>query len=68
MNLKKWRDLFEWPVMIFLIVGIVTAALDVEIAGFTPVIWLLISFWFLFIIICMEVSMIRQFLEKSKES
>ncbi len=31
MNIKKWRDLFEWPVMIFLIVGILTAALDVKI-------------------------------------
>lgn len=68
MNLKKWRDLFEWPVMIFLIVGIVTAALDVKIGGFTPIIWFLISFWSLLIIICMEVTMIREFLEKLKES
>jgi len=68
MNIKKWRDLFEWPVMIFLIVGILTAALDVKIGGFIPIIWFLLSFWFLLIIICMEVSMIRMFLEKSKES
>ena len=68
MNLKKWRDLFEWPVMIFLIVGIVTAALDVKIGDFTPIIWFLISFWSLLIIICMEVTMIREFLEKLKES
>lgn len=68
MNIKKWRDLFEWPVMIFLIIGILTATLDVKIGGFIPIIWFLLSFWFLLIIICMEVSMIRMFLEKSKES
>ena len=68
MTLKKWRELFEWPVMIFLIVGIVTTALDVKIGSFTPIIWFLISFWFLLIVICMEVTMIHEFLEKLKES
>lgn len=63
MPLKKLRDLFEWPIMIFLVVGIVTAAINLTISGFSPVVWFLISFWFLLITICMEVSMIRQHLE-----
>ena len=29
---------------IFLVVGIVTAALDTSIAGFTPVVWMLLAF------------------------
>lgn len=67
MSLKKLRDLLEWPVMIFLIVGIVTAIFNVTIRGFSPVVWFLISFWFLLIIICMEVSMIREHLERKQD-
>jgi len=29
---------------LFLVVGIVTAALDTSIAGFTPVVWMLLAF------------------------
>jgi ABC-type uncharacterized transport system permease subunit len=29
---------------VFLLVGIVTAALDTSIAGFTPVVWMLLAF------------------------
>ncbi|MBA7686564.1 hypothetical protein ES703_95014 [subsurface metagenome] len=29
---------------VFLVVGIVTAALDTSIAGFTPVVWILLAF------------------------
>ena len=29
---------------VFLVVGIVTAALDTSIAGFTPVVWMLLAF------------------------
>lgn len=63
MNLKKIRDLLEWPVMIFFLVGIITTALNVTIAGFTPMIWFVLSLWFLIMIICMEISMIREHLE-----
>ena len=63
MPLKILRDLFEWPVMIFLAVGIVTAAINLTISGFSPVVWFPISFWFLLITIYLEVSMIRQHLE-----
>ncbi len=67
MTLKKLRDLLEWPVMILFVVAVVTAALDKSILGFSPILWLLLSFWFLLLIICMEVSMIREHLEKEKE-
>jgi hypothetical protein len=67
MNIHKLRNLLEWPVMIFLIVGIITAVLDVKIRGFSPVVWFLISFWFILIIICMEVSMIREHIEKNQK-
>lgn len=68
MSIHKLRELFEWPVMIFLIVGIVSATLDVQIRGFSHVVWFLISFWFILIIICMEVSMIREHMEKNRIS
>jgi len=67
MSLKKLRDLLEWPVMFFLLVGIVTAGFDFSIRGFSPLVWFLLSFWFILIIICMEVSMIRSNLEKKQE-
>jgi len=65
MSLHKLRELLEWPAMVFLFVGIVTATLDVQIRGFSPVAWFLISIWFILIIICMEVSMIREHMEKN---
>ena len=63
----RYHEILEWPAMAFLIVGIVTAALDVNIAGFTPIIWLVLSFGLILIITCMELSMIRAFLESRKE-
>lgn len=63
MDLRRIRDLLEWPVMIFFLVGIITAALNLTIAGFTPIIWFIFSFWSLILIICMEISMIREHLE-----
>ena len=54
--------------MALLIVGILTAALDVTLGGFTPIIWRVLSFGLILIIICMEVSMMRAFLESKKKS
>ncbi|MFC1984520.1 hypothetical protein ACFLU0_00695 [Chloroflexota bacterium] len=59
----RYHGILEWPAMALLIVGIVTAALDITLAGFTPLIWFVLSFGLILIIICMEVSMIRAFLE-----
>jgi uncharacterized membrane protein YiaA len=62
----RYHNILEWPAMVLLIVGIVTAALDISLGGFTPLIWFVLSFGLILIIICMEVSMIRAFLESRK--
>ncbi len=67
MNQKVMRNIFEWLVVALLIVGIVTAALDITLGGFTPIVWFVLSFGLILIIICMEVSMIRAFLESRKQ-
>jgi len=66
MNLEKLHDIWEWPVIIFFFVGIFTAAFDMTLAGFTPLIWFLISLWFLVMIICFEATMIREHLKNKK--
>jgi len=63
----RYHNLLEWPALALLIVGIVTAAMDVTLGGFTPVIWFILSFGLILVIICMEVSMIRAFLESRKQ-
>ena len=62
----RYHDILEWLAMALLIVGIVTAALDITLGGFTPITWLVLSFGLILIIICMEVTMIRAFLESRK--
>lgn len=66
MSFRTLRTILEWLVMIFLIVGVVTAVLNITLAGFTPIIWLLISLWALVMIICTEVTQIRESLEKKE--
>ena len=65
-KVKLIRDILEWLVVIFLIVGIITAVLNVTISGFTPVLWFLLALWAVLIIICMEVTMMRALLERKK--
>ena len=60
------RDVLEWLAIAFLIVGIVTAALNLTFGGFTPTLWFLLAFVSILIIICIEVTMIRIFLESKK--
>lgn len=59
----RYHNILEWIFMALFVVGIVTAALDITLSGFTPIIWFVLSFGVILIIICMEVSMIRAFLE-----
>ena len=66
MNLKTVREVFEWVSMIMLIVGIVTAALNATFGGFTPIMWFLIALLAMLIVICTEVSQIREFLQTKK--
>ena len=62
----RYHEILEWPLIIFFFVGIITAALDVTISGFSPILWFVLSFWFVLVIICMEVSMIRANLDRRK--
>lgn len=63
----RYHNIFEWPAIALLITGIVTAALNVDIGGFTPLIWFVLALFIILIIICMEVSMIRAFLESREK-
>ena len=65
-KVKLLRDILEWLVVIFTIGGIVTAALNITLGGFTPILWFVLAFWCILIIICMEITMIRAFLERKK--
>jgi hypothetical protein len=67
MSFKTLRNILEWVVMIMLLAAIITAALNITIAGFTPIIWLLISLWALVLIICTEVTQLREFFEKEDQ-
>jgi amino acid permease len=66
MSYKTLRSILEWVVMILMAIGIVAAAFDLTLGGFTPIVWLLISLWALLMIICTEVSQIRESLGKKK--
>ena len=65
-NVTRYHNILEWPVLIFLFIGIITSVLNVPIGGFSPIVWFLLSFWFVLVIICMEVWMIRAALERKK--
>ncbi|UCE96251.1 MAG: hypothetical protein JSV51_01175 [Candidatus Bathyarchaeota archaeon] len=64
----RYHNILEWPLIIFFFIGIIAAVLNVTIGGFTPVLWFVLSFWFVLVIICMEVSMIRANLERKRGS
>jgi hypothetical protein len=66
MNQKLIRNILEWLVVVWLIVGIVTAALNLTFGGFTPIMWFVLALWAVLVIICSEVTMLREFLEKKK--
>ena len=65
-RVNLYRNILEPIVMALMTVGIVTAALDVSFGGFAPIFWFVLSFGWVLIIICMEVTMIRAFLESKK--
>ena len=68
MNQKLMRNILEWLVVAWLIVGIVTAALNLTFGGFAPIMWFLLVLVAILIIICSEVTMIRELLESKKWS
>ena len=65
-NVTRYHNMLEVPLLILLFAGIITAALNVTISGFTPIVWFLLSFWCVLVIICMEITMIRAALERRK--
>ena len=66
MNYKLLRNILELLVLVMLILGIVTAAIDVTFGGFMPIIWFLIASIAILLIICTEVTQIRELLESKK--
>ena len=65
-RIKLYRNILEPIIMALMIVGIITAALDLSFGGFAPIFWFVLAFGWVLIIICMEVTMMRVFLEHKK--
>jgi uncharacterized membrane protein YiaA len=65
-RIKLYRNILEPIIMALMIVGIIAAALDLSFGGFAPIFWFVLAFGWVLIIICMEVTMMRAFLERKK--
>jgi uncharacterized membrane protein YiaA len=65
-RVKIYRNILEPIIMALMIVGIITAALDLSFGGFAPIFWFVLTFGWVLIIVCMEVTMMRAFLERKK--
>lgn len=65
-RIKLYRNILEPIIMALMIVGIITAVLDLSFGGFAPIFWFVLAFGWVLIIICMEVTMMRAFLERKK--
>ncbi len=61
-----WGNFNRYVGLASLIVGIVTAALDVSFGGFTPILWFLLAILAFIIVVCTEVVQLRLFLESKK--
>ena len=66
MKIQSRWDIGRYLVVVLVIVGIVTAALNATFGGFTPTTWFLLALIVLLIITCHEVLMIRTHLESKK--
>ena len=60
MNVDKIHNGLEFIIGVTFLLGIITASLNVKLAGFTPLIWFLISIQTVLVTICMEITTIRQ--------
>jgi len=65
-RIKLYRNILEPIIMALMIMGIITGALDLSFGGFAPIFWFVLAFGWVLIIICMEVTMMRAFLERKK--
>ncbi len=61
-----WGNFHRFLGLTVVIVGIVTAALDVTFGGFAPIFWFLLAILSFIIVICTEVVRLRKFLESKK--
>ena len=66
MKIQSRWDIGRCLVVVLVIVGIVTAALNATFGGFTPIMWFLLALIVLLIITCHEVLTIREWLESKK--
>ena len=66
MNYKMLRNVLEVVVLIMVIVGVVSAAINATFGGFTPIAWFAIAILAVLIIICSEVTQLRAFIENRK--
>ncbi len=62
-----WGNFNRYLGFASLIVGIVTASLNVTFGGFTPILWFLLAIFAFMVVICTEVLKLRMFLESKKE-
>ena len=60
MNVDKIHNGLELIIGVTFVLGIVTASLNVRLAGFTPLIWFLISIQSVLVTICVEITTIRE--------
>jgi hypothetical protein len=60
------RNILQGVVVLILIIGVITAALDLPLAGFQPFMWFIIAIVFILLIICNEVTQIREYFVKGK--
>jgi uncharacterized membrane protein YphA (DoxX/SURF4 family) len=60
MNVDKIRNGLEVIIGVTFLLGIFTASSKLTLAGFTPMIWFLISIQTVLVTICVEITTIRQ--------
>jgi hypothetical protein len=61
-----WGDTCRYIRSACLIIGIVTAAMDVTFGSFATIYWFLLAILFFIIVVCTEVAKIGIFLENKK--
>jgi hypothetical protein len=60
MKINKIHNALECLIGVTFLTGVVTAALNITLAGFTPMIWFLISIQIVLITICTEITTLRE--------
>jgi hypothetical protein len=60
MNVDKIHNGLEVIIGVIFVLGIAIASMNVKLAGFTPLIWFLISIQTVLVTICVEITTIRQ--------